>query len=154
MLLQQLIRPNRIFLDTDGPDVRSALASVASRIEEDLGVPASEITSGLIEREKLGSTSVGDGFAIPHCKLVGVEEVFVALARFAEAVDFGAADGNKVKFVFVVLSPPEQPAAHLQVLSQIARVLKRQDLRRELLEAAQVEDLVDVIGRTAPGEGS
>jgi nitrogen PTS system EIIA component len=152
--LQQLIRPNRIFLETEGPDVQSALASVGTRIEKDLGLPASEITSGLIEREKLGSTSVGDGFAIPHCKLAGVDEVFVAVAKFAEAVDFGAADGIPVTFVFVVLSPPEQPARHLQVLSQIARILKRTDLRRELLEAEQAEDLIEVIGRISPGQGS
>jgi len=121
--LQQLIRPTRVFLDADGTDAGSALASISVKIEDDIGVPARKITAALVEREKLGSTSVGDGFAIPHCKLSDLTDVFVALARFAQAVEFGAADGAGVEFVFVVLSPVEQPAIHLQVLSQIARVL-------------------------------
>lgn len=149
MKLEELIRADRVFLGTEGHDIGSALASVAARIEGDLGVRASEIASGLMEREKLGSTSVGEGFAIPHCKLSGVHGVFVAAARFEHSVDFGASDGVPVRFVFVVLSAPEQPAAHLQVLSQIARALKRQDLRRVLMEVGRADDLVEAVGRAS-----
>jgi mannitol/fructose-specific phosphotransferase system IIA component (Ntr-type) len=68
-------------------------------------------------------------------------------------VPFGGDGHDPVRFVFVVLSPPDQPAAHLQVLSQIARVLKRQDLRAELLLAADAEEVAGAIRRAAEAEG-
>ena len=107
----------------------------------------------LLERERLGSTAVGDGFAIPHSKLPGLKSIYIALARLTRGVDFQAADGASVRFFFVVLSPPDQPAAHLQVLSQIARVLKRRELRSQLLDAEDAEQVVASIRRVAEAEG-
>lgn len=131
----------------------AALSEVAERIAPDLDVPPHEILSALLDRERLGSTSVGEGFAIPHCKLQGTKKIYIALARFDGGIDFAANDGEPVHFLFVVLSPPDQPAAHLQVLSQIARVLKRRDLRRELLAAAQASDITQAIQKVAAAEG-
>ena len=91
----------------------------------------------LLERERLGSTSVG--WRVCHSPLqdrrsrAGRRSRWL---RFADPVEFGAPDDDPVRFFFVVLSPPDQPAAHLQVLSQIARILKREDLRSELLTVA------------------
>ncbi len=153
MKLHQLIDVDDVFLDLIAEDVESALAAVAARMEERLGLPAQAVVAGLLERERLGSTSVGDEFAIPHCKMSGVKRIVVVLARLAQGVDFSAPDGHPARFLFVVLSPPDQPAAHLQILSQIARVLKRADLRRELVEAADAATVVEVLRRTAESEG-
>ena len=153
MKLKQLIRTERVLLDLSARDAEGALGAVARILGEQLGIPDDRILGALLEREKLGSTGVGDGFAIPHCKLAGLREIVVAIARFEEGVAFGSPDGVPVRLMFVVLSPPDQPASHLQVLSQIARVLKRKELRRQLLEASGVDEVVEVLQGAAEHEG-
>ena len=153
MKIQKLIEPDNIFLDLAATDVESALAAVAEPFAPTLGLEPGKVVESLLERERLGSTSVGDGFAIPHCKVQGLHEIALALGRFPRAVAFGSDNSDPVAFVFVVLSPLDQPAAHLQVLSQIARVLKRKELRSEILAAADAEEVSDAIRRTAELEG-
>ncbi len=153
MKLKQLIRSDRVFLGLSAGDAAAALEQVSDLLGEQLGIPGTRIVEALQEREKLGSTGVGDGFAIPHCKLGGLSEIVVAIARFEEGFEFGSPDGAPVRLMFVVLSPPDQPASHLQVLSQIARVLKRKELRRQLLEAATVDELLEALQGAAEHEG-
>jgi PTS system nitrogen regulatory IIA component len=151
--LQDLISIDDIHLGIGAEDVPGALEAVAGRLADRLGVAPERIVSALLERERLGSTSVGDSFAIPHCKMSGIKKIAVALARLEEGVDFNSPDRRPSRFLFVVLSPPDQPAAHLQVLSQIARILKRSDLRTELLEAPDEEAILAALRRTAEAEG-
>ena len=153
MKIHKLIESENVFLDLTASDVRSALTAVAEEFSPRLSLEPQGVVEALIEREQLGSTSVGDGFAIPHCKTPGLRQIAIALARFTEGIDFGGSAHDPVRFVFVVLSPPDQPAAHLQVLSQIARVLKRRNLRSELLGAADAAEVVSAICRVAEEEG-
>jgi len=153
MKIHKLIEPENVFLDLDAEDISSALRAVAAKMAPALGLDGPEVVGALLEREALGSTSVGDGFAIPHCKIQGLNHIAIALARLPGPVGFGPDADQPVSFLFVVLSPPDQPAAHLQVLSQIARVLKRGDLRTELLVAVDRNAVVDAICQTADSEG-
>jgi mannitol/fructose-specific phosphotransferase system IIA component (Ntr-type) len=153
MKIHKLIKPENVFLDLTATDVASALAEVADVFSPTISLEPAGVVDALVEREELGSTSVGDGFAIPHCKTQGLRQIAIALARFADGVDFGGSGHDPVRFVFVVLSPPDQPAAHLQVLSQIARVLKRSELRSELMSAADATEVVGAIFRAAEEEG-
>jgi len=153
MKIHKLIGPENVFLDLDADDISSALTAVAAKVAPTLGLDETEVVDALLEREALGSTSVGDGFAIPHCKIQGLDHIAIALARLPDPVGFGPDADQPVSFLFVVLSPPDQPAAHLQVLSQIARVLKRGDLRTELLVAVDRNAVADAICRTADSEG-
>ena len=153
MKIHKLIAPDNVYIELAADDVESALAAVADVFAPKLGLDPEDVVGSLLEREGLGSTSVGDGFAIPHCKTQGLRHIAIALVRFTEPVSFGGDGHDPVRFAFVVLSPPDQPAAHLQVLSQIARVLKRQDLRAELLLAADAEEVAGAIRRAAEAEG-
>lgn len=154
MKIRDAIRPDLTFLGLEAEDAEQAIGVMASEMSAVAKLEPAMVESALIERERLGSTSVGNGFAIPHCKLQNLDEIVVALARFDRGVGFGESRNHKpVSFFFVVLSPPDQPAEHLQVLSQIARVLKSSDLRNELLEAADVESITGAIGRAAEQEG-
>jgi PTS system nitrogen regulatory IIA component len=153
MKIHKLIEPDNVYIELAADDVESALAAVADAVAPQLDLDPGNVIEALLEREGLGSTSVGGGFAIPHCKTQGLGEIAIALARFAEPVPFGGDGHDPVRFVFVVLSPPDQPAAHLQVLSQIARVLKRRDLRTELLAASDVGEVTEAIRRAAEAEG-
>jgi PTS system nitrogen regulatory IIA component len=138
MKIHKLINPENVYLDLEASDVKSALAAVS-----DVFAPGLEL-----EPER-----VGEGFAIPHCKTQGLDQIGIALTRFKAGIDFGGTGHDPVRFVFVVLSPLDQPAAHLQVLSQIARVLKRRELRSELLSAADASEVVGAICRVAEEEG-
>jgi len=153
MKIHKLINPENVYLDLEASEVKSALAAVADVFSPGLELEPERVVEALVEREELGSTSVGEGFAIPHCKTQGLEQIGIALARFNGGIDFGGTGHDPVRFVFVVLSPPDQPAAHLQVLSQIARVLKRRELRSELLSAADASEVVSAICRVAEEEG-
>jgi mannitol/fructose-specific phosphotransferase system IIA component (Ntr-type) len=151
--LQKLIDTEQVFLGLEASSKDEVLSVLAEKLATEVGLAGNDVAAALRERERLGSTSVGDGFAIPHCKLTGLRSIQLALGRFSRGVDFNAADGKPVTFFFVVLSPPDQPAAHLQVLSQIARVLKRSDLRRDLVAAGDTEQVVRAIRQIAAAEG-
>jgi mannitol/fructose-specific phosphotransferase system IIA component (Ntr-type) len=153
MKIHRLIEPDNVFLDLEADDLRGALTAVAGLMAPALGLDREEVAAELLEREALGSTSVGGGFAIPHCKIQGLDKIAIALSRLENGVDFGGSGDDTVSFLFIVLSPPDQPAAHLQVLSQIARVLKREDLRTALLAAADADEAARAICETASSEG-
>ncbi len=154
MRLLTLLTPDRVWTGLEAADRHGALVAVAERLASQLGVPAARLVEALEQREQLGSTAVGDGFAIPHCKYGGVKDIVVALAKLAEPVEFGAPDGEPVHVLFVVLSPPDQPAAHLQVLSQIARLLKDRELRRKLREAGDGTAMLELLRQAAEGQGT
>ncbi len=153
MRFGDLIDADRVHLGVDATDLVEALDVAASTVEAEVTVGRAEIVRALLERERLGSTSVGSGFAIPHCKLDPLKTLTVSLVRFAEPFDFSAPDDLPVRFFFVVLSPPDQPAVHLQILSQIARVLKRDDLRSQLLTVETPSGIVDAIRAALQAEG-
>ncbi|RLE27173.1 MAG: transcriptional regulator [Acidobacteria bacterium] len=151
MKIQTLIDPAQVFLDLQASSLEDALTTISELAAPSLRLPAEVIARGLLEREALGSTAIGGGFAIPHCKLRGVNGIAITLARFREAIAFGPSDEENVRFVFMVLSPPDQPALHLQALSQIARTLKSEDIRRQLLEVDDPADIVEVVRLVTEG---
>lgn len=154
MKIRHAVQPELVFLGLEAQHAEEALTAVARDLSAVAGLDSSQVESALIEREKLGSTSVGNGFAIPHCKLGNLEEIVVALARFDAGVDFcDTKNHDPVRVFFVVLSPPDQPAEHLQVLSQIARILKNDELRSELLDREDVGSMISSIERAAEQEG-
>ncbi len=154
MKIRDAIRSDLVFIGLESENAASAIEVMAREMSAASKLDADMVESALKERELLGSTSVGNGFAIPHCKLLNLGEIVVALARFDEGIDFGGSrNHDPVKFFFVVLSPPDQPAEHLQVLSQIARILKNPDLRNQLLDAADADSITVAIHRAAEQEG-
>ncbi len=154
MKIRDAIRSDLVFIGLESENAASAIEVMAREMSAASKLDADMVESALKERELLGSTSVGNGFAIPHCKLLNLGEIVVALARFDEGIDFGGSrNHDPVKFFFVVLSPPDQPAEHLQVLSQIARILKNPDLRNQLLDAADADSITVAIHHAAEQEG-
>jgi nitrogen PTS system EIIA component len=85
---------------------------------------ADDLARRLIERESMGSTALGNGLAIPHCKLRHAADVILAVAVSRTGVDFGAADGAPATLLFLLVSPTDAPALHLQALARISRVIR------------------------------
>lgn len=134
MRLDSLTEPDLIFPDLDAADRDGVLRTLADRVARHEGiVDSGDLYDKLIEREQLGSTGVGSGVAIPHCKLAGLDEVVLAVGISRKGVDFGAIDAQPVRLFFVVVSPTDAPAAHLQVLAAISRWLKKDSHVNRLL---------------------
>jgi nitrogen PTS system EIIA component len=123
--LGALTRPELIFPGLQAADRSQLLRIIAEKIAaRGLVGSSEELYQKLWEREQIGSTGIGAGIAIPHSKLKGLAKGVVAIGTVPGGVDFGAADGRPVRLVFLVISPSESPAEHLQVLAAISRWLK------------------------------
>lgn len=138
MLLGSLTRPELIFSGLEAADRPELLRALSSRIAA-LGLvrDGGELFKRLAEREQLGSTGIGSGIAIPHCKIAGLREEIVAVGLVPAGVDFEAADGRPVRVVFLVISPSDAPAQHLQVLAAISRWIKSGGNAERILELSE-----------------
>jgi len=99
----------------------------------------------LMEREKLGSTGIGDGIAIPHGKLAGLEEMVIAFGRSREGVDFEAMDGKPAHLFFLLMAPENSAGQHLKALAKISRMLKDATFRKYLLAAKTHDNLYQAL---------
>ncbi len=104
-----------------------------------------EIVNLLIEREKLGSTGIGNGVAIPHGKLKDGNHIYIAFGVSKKGIDFDAIDGKPVHIFALLLAPESQPAKHLQALAKISRILKKEEIRQKLLNSGSSEEFLKVI---------
>jgi mannitol/fructose-specific phosphotransferase system IIA component (Ntr-type) len=144
-----LFDSRRIFLDLAGGSMADTLAEMARRLEEAGDIKdAAELTRRLLEREKLGCTGLGNGLAIPHCKLGGLEGVLVAVGIVHSGVDFRSLDGRPVRLILLVLSPADSPAGHLQALARISRLVKTPGVTEAILSADTADEVSRVLTET------
>ncbi len=148
-----LLRSGEISLDPPAvtrEGIIVALAGgLAARLDRpDEGVPFSQL---VLAREKLASTGVGDGVAFPHAEVAGLSAPALAFARLEHGLDFDAPDGRPVRLVFLLLMPPRDYNLQLKLLSAMARLVTREEVRRGLLDAAAPRDVISLLedaGRT------
>lgn len=136
MRLDALTRPELIFPEIEAASASALLHTLAERlVAAGVGSSPQLLYQKLLEREQLGSTGIGSGIAIPHCKLAGLERVVLAIATVrGEGIDFLAIDQKPVRLFFVVVSPEGSPAEHLQCLAAISKWVKVEDHLRRILE--------------------
>ena len=103
---------------------RSLFQQLANLAAQRLSVPAAAVLASLNEREQLGSTGFGQGVAIPHAKIEGIDKIYGLFARLGEPVEYKAIDGRRVDLIFLLLSPPDAGAEHLKALASISRVTR------------------------------
>jgi len=114
-------------------------------LQGDIDVSRDTVCEVLMEREKLGSTGIGDGIAIPHGKLAGLENLIVSFGRSVTGVDFDSLDGKPVHIFFLLLAPENSAGQHLKALARISRMLKDVSFRESLLNAETSEDAYNLI---------
>ena len=125
---------------------RDALAELAGIFTQGgIKVDSEAMLHVLLERERLGSTGIGDGIAIPHGKLPGLEEMVVSFGRSREGIAFEAMDGKPVHLFFLLMAPENSAGQHLKALAKISRMLKDVNFRKNLLEAKMHQDLFRII---------
>lgn len=101
--------------------------------------------SSLIDRERLGSTGLGDEIAIPHAKIPSISDVKIVLGISKNGIDYASSDGLPVKIFFVVIAPESDISAHLKTLSRISRLIKLTDFKRKVLETQNSLEVLDIL---------
>ena len=124
MLLSEFLDFDGIRTGFPGGSKRALLQQLANVAGQRLGLDAAAILDSLTERERLGSTGFGQGFAIPHGKINGLTRIYGLFVRLGDPVDYKALDEVRVDLVFLLLSPPESGAEHLKALAAISRVAR------------------------------
>ncbi|MBI3099306.1 MAG: PTS sugar transporter subunit IIA [Planctomycetes bacterium] len=147
MKLGELIAKNAIVADLSAIDRKAALKELVTRLREAYGadtVKVNEVVEALLKREKLGSTGMGNGVAVPHAKLEGLKGIVGVFGRSAKGIDFNAVDGEAVHLMFLILSPFEQADLHIQALQRISQAVRQQNFCKFLLAAKGVKEIVEL----------
>ena len=124
-------------------DVLGELSGVFQR--GGIGIDREAVTSILLEREKLGSTGIGDGIAIPHGKLAGLNDLIISFGRSREGIDFDAMDGKRVHLFFLLMAPDNSASHYLKTLAKLSRMLKDGAFRKKLMTARTIGEIYEVV---------
>jgi PTS system nitrogen regulatory IIA component len=122
--LADLITPKSVLPNLRAGNKRQVLQELARRAAAMTGVPERAIYDVLVERERLGTTGIGAGTAIPHGKLAGLPRLYGVFARLERPIDFAAIDDQPVDLVFLLLAPEGAGADHLKALARVSRLLR------------------------------
>lgn len=146
MKIDGLLQEEDIIPDLAACTKDQLLLEMAAKVEErhpEMGRQA--ILQVLLERERLGSTGIGDGIAIPHCKMKGAAGIVLAFGRSKCGIDFNALDGKMSHIFFLLIAPEDAFGLHLKMLGRISRILKDPAVRKNLLEAPDAAAIHGII---------
>lgn len=141
MELADILAPDAVIADMRASSKKQALLEMAQRAAHVTGLHERTVFDVLLERERLGSTGLGGGIAIPHGKLAGLDRLHGVFARLATPIDFEAIDARPVDLMFVLLAPESAGADHLKALSRVSRALRD----RVLVEKLRATDRADAL---------
>ena len=149
-LVGKLLAPSHVVLDLQASSKKRLFEQAGLLFENHDGIGRSVVFDSLFAREKLGSTGLGQGVAIPHGRIKGLKEALGAFIRLAQPVPFDAPDGNPVSLVFVLLVPEKATEKHLQILSELAQMFSDRTLRDAMSAAADAATLHQLITAWQP----
>lgn len=135
MALEDLIPSGGAAVDFGASSRKQALQAMSETAANATGLNARTILEAVLQRERLGSTGVGQGVAIPHARLPGIQEVMGFFMRLRTPVDFESIDGQPADLIFLLLAPEDASAEHLKALARVSRLLRREEVRRRLRAA-------------------
>ena len=141
MKLSEFIYKNSIFIDVQADSQKNVfkiLGNTFSKKNKDL---SSLIIEKLNERERLGSTSVGNGIAIPHTKVEGIKETQVIFLKLKSGVDFSAPDGKKIDLIFSIIAPENSESDHLLILSSISNFIRKKEKVDRLRGSTTIDEI-------------
>lgn len=147
MTITDLVAPDAVLPALKVNGKKQALQELAARAAELTGQNERSIFEVLLQREKLGTTAVGYGIAIPHGKLPKLEKMFGLFARLERAIDFESMDDQPVDLVFLLLAPEGAGADHLKALARVARLLRDQETAKKLRASTDSQALYSVLSQ-------
>ena len=134
-----------IIMDCDSKSQKNTLEVLSNKMAELTSTNKDEIFQKLYEREKLGTTAFGNGIAIPHARIEGIQNAKIIILKLTEAIDFNSIDGNKVDIVISLFVPNDNNKMHVELLSNIASLLDNQVFREKIRTANTASDVMMII---------
>ncbi|MEL6766717.1 MAG: PTS IIA-like nitrogen regulatory protein PtsN [Pseudomonadota bacterium] len=132
MEMSELLTPDAVLPAVKSTSKKHVFQEIAARMGEIYGLPSRRIFDALNARERLGSTAMGYGVAIPHARIEGLDRIAGLFARLEHPLDFDAADGKGVDLMMVLLAPEDAGADHLRALAKVSRLLRENGTRSKL----------------------
>ncbi|HSZ73932.1 MAG TPA: PTS IIA-like nitrogen regulatory protein PtsN [Rhizomicrobium sp.] len=154
MEIADLLAPNSVIAAMKTHGKKQLLQELATRAAPLAKVPDRRIFEILNEREKLGTTGVGQGIAIPHGRLSGLDRIIGVFARLETSIDYDAVDNQPVDLVFLLLAPEDAGADHLKALARVSRLLRNQAICEKLRAAKKPEALYAILTQPTTGTSS
>ena len=149
-LISKLLPAPNVIVGVDSSSKKRVFEQVGLLFENNHQIARSQVFDSLFAREKLGSTGLGQGVAIPHGRIKGLKEAAGALVRLKEPIPFEAPDGQNVALIFVLLVPDRATDVHLQILSELAQMFSDRSLRERLLAAGSAAELHQLVASWQP----
>jgi len=142
LTIDNILAPELTLCQAPASSKKRVLESIAERIHfQDETLSETDIFNNLVSRERLGSTGIGQGIAIPHCRLDGLDRVIGVLMTLSEPVDFDAIDNQPVDLVFALVVPKEATSEHLELLSQLAEKFNDDNFCQQLRQCTDTDSL-------------
>ncbi len=145
MTISALLSPERIFINTDISSKKRLLEFISDKIADQLDLPQTTIYSNLLDRERLGSTGLGNGFAIPHARLNDLDATIGCFIRLNQPVKFEAPDNKPVDLVFTIIIPEEATDEHLRILSSLAKIFSQAEICDSIRSADSCDEIARII---------
>ena len=137
-----------IILDCDSKSQKNALEIISTKMSKLTSTNKDEIFEKLYEREKLGTTAFGNGIAIPHARIEGIDDAKIIILKLDQAIDFNSIDNIKVDIIISLLVPKDSNDVHIKLLSNIATLLDKEIFRDQLRQANTASDVIEIIQNT------
>jgi PTS system nitrogen regulatory IIA component len=149
-LVTPLLPENHVLLDLDATSKKRLFEQVGLLFENSRQIPRARVFDSFFDREKLGSTALGCGVAIPHGRIKALREPVCAFVKTQTPIPFEAPDGQPVRLVFAMLVPEHATEAHLQILSELAQMFSDKPFREQLLTSATPSAMIQLISEWQP----
>lgn len=143
--LDYLLTSDRIVASAKWNSRKQVLLEMAGLLAAETGLDKDTLFEGVMERERLGSTGVGEGVAIPHVRSAHIEAPMGVFVRLVEPVDFNAIDDRPCDLIFMLLTPEDAGADHLRALSRVARLLRQESVRSAIRKSPSIEAISAIL---------
>ena len=154
MNISDLLAPDGVLAPLKAQSKKQLLQELAARAHAQTRLPEKNIFETLIERERLGTTGVGAGIAIPHGRMAGLATITGVFARLENGIDYDAVDSQPVDLVFMLLAPENAGADHLKALARVSRLLRNQPVCEKLRAAKSAEAIYAILTDQTGGSSS
>lgn len=148
--ISQLLPPSNVIIDLDVASKKRVFEQAGLLFENTFQIARNQVFDSLFAREKLGSTGLGQGVAIPHGRIKGLREAVAALVRMKEAIPFDAPDGQPVNIACILLVPEKATDQHLQILSELAQMFNDKKFRESILNSKDAKEIHKLITDWVP----
>ena len=154
MNINDMLSDDAFLMNFDGTSKKQVLEELSKLAEIKLGINSRTLLENLIKREKLGSTAVGNGIAIPHANIASIDRPFVFVSTLVNGLDFNSTDDLPVDIIFLLLAPNNKGSEHLQALALISRLLRNKELTSKLRGCKSAESALAVISQSIREEAA